>query len=304
LVNWNSGLQLRLAVDSILSNANQNGPANIFVIDNGSSDNSLNGLDPLRGLLVLRNGKNVGFAAACNQGAALGSGEFVLFLNPDAAVFPNTIQQSVEFMRRPENADVGICGVQLVDATGVIQKSCARFPDAKMYLAQAFGFAGVFPSRFSQLMMTFDHQETRDVDQVMGAYFLIRRSLFESLGGFDERFFVYFEELDLSLRAKRLGWRSVFLAQARAYHKGGGISDQVKAHRLFYSLRSRILYAFKHFGCAEAWAVCFATLAIEPVPRLVRGFFRRSREELVDTIRGFVMLWRDVPSIFQRVRRR
>jgi GT2 family glycosyltransferase len=207
-------------------------------------------------------------------------------------------------MLRPENADVGICGVQLVDAAGNVQRSCARFPDAKTYLAQAFGFAGVSPSRFSHIMMTFDHQETRDVDHVMGAYLLIRRSLFEELGAFDERFFVYLEDLDLALRAKRLGWRIVFLAQARAYHKGGGVSDQVKEHRLFYSLRSRILYAFKHFDRAEAWAVCLATLAIEPIPRLMRGLLRFSGRELIDTLHGFALLWWGIPSMLQRAFRR
>lgn len=300
LVNWNSGSQLRLAVESVLSDGNRNGAVSIVVVDNGSWDASLNGLDSLRGVQVLRNGKNLGFAAACNQGAALGGGQFILFLNPDAAVFQDTIRRSVEFMLRPDSVDVGICGVQLVDAAGIVQRSCARFPDAKMYLAQAFGFAGVSPSRFSHIMMTFDHQETRDVDHVMGAYLLIRRSLFESLGGFDERFFVYLEDLDLALRAKRLGWRSVFLAQARAYHKGGGVSDQVRARRLFYALRSRILYAFKHFNRAQAWAVCFATLAIEPAPRLMRGLLRFSGRELVDTVHGFALLWWDLPSMLRR----
>jgi GT2 family glycosyltransferase len=173
-----------------------------------------------------------------------------------------------------------------------------------MYIAQAFGFAAVCPSRYSHFMTTFDHQETRDVDHVAGAYFLIRRSLFEILGGFDERFFVYLEDLDFALRAKRLGWRSVFLAHARAYHKGGGVSDQVKAHRLFYSLRSRILYAFKHFNRAEAWAVCLATLAIEPVPRSVRGLLRLSGRELTDTVHGFTLLWWGLPGILRRAFRR
>ncbi len=304
VVNWNSGAQLRVAVGSVLHGVAGKERVAVCVVDNGSADDSLSGLDHRLGVRLLKNQQNIGFAAACNQGAALGEGEFILFLNPDAAVFRDTIPESVNFMRRLENSDVGICGVQLVDAVGVVQRSCANFPNVKTYLANSFGLAGIFPRRFSHFMTTFDHQETCDVDQVMGAYFLIRRSLFERLGGFDERFFVYFEDLDLSLRARQLGWRSVFLAQARAYHRGGGISDQVKAHRLFYSSRSRILYAFKHFKRAEAWVVCFATLAVEPVSRLVQGVLRRSGRELVDTIRGYLMLWQDVPNILQRALRR
>jgi hypothetical protein len=96
----------------------------------------------------------------------------------------------------------------------------------------------------------------------------------------------------------------VFLAQARAYHKGGGVSQQVRARRLFYSLRSRIHYAFKHFSRADGWAVCFATLVVEPVPRLVRGLLRFSGRESIDTVHGFALLWWSLPGILQRVFRR
>jgi len=93
------------------------------------------------------------------------------------------------------------------------------------------------------------------VDQVIGAFFLVRRALFETLGGFDERFFMYFEEVDFSKRAQMRGAASVYLGAARAFHSGGYSSRQVKASRLFYSLRSRFLYGFKHFRPAEAVAV-------------------------------------------------
>ena len=98
---------------------------------------------------------------------------------------------------------------------------------------------------------------------MIGAYFVIRRALFDTLRGFDERFFVYFEEVDLSLRARLAGYRSVFFDGAQAYHKGGLSSDQVKAARLFYSLRGRLLYAWKHFSTVRAWAVMVITFGVE-----------------------------------------
>ena len=104
-------------------------------------------------------------------------------------------------------------------------------------------------------MREWNHEESREVDQVMGAFFLVRQKLFEEWGGFDERFFVYLEDVDFSSRARRVGWRSFYMAGVKAYHKGGGTSEQIKSTRLFYSLRSRILYSYKHFSCASATAL-------------------------------------------------
>jgi len=141
------------------------------------------------------------------------------------------------------------------------------------------------------IMEEWPHDETREVDHVIGAFFLVRRSLFESLGGFDERFFVYLEDVDFSVRAGRAGWRSVYLTEARAYHKGGGTSEQVKARRLFYSLRSRMQYAHKHFPVRGAIVVGAGTLLVEPLVRLGWAVLQRSGSTFVETIQGYAMLW-------------
>ena len=127
------------------------------------------------------------------------------------------------------------------------------------------------------------HTSTRQVDHVIGAFYLVRRSLFDSLNGFDERFFVYLEDLDLSLRVHRAGWRCVYYTGAQAFHAGGGTSRQVKAARLFYALRSRLLYGFKHFSPPQAWIVLGVTLLLEPVPRLLLSLWRGSLAGARDT---------------------
>ena len=104
---------------------------------------------------------------------------------------------------------------------------------------------------------------------------MIRRPLFDALGGFDERFFVYFEEVDLSLRARHAGYRSVYFHDAQAYHRGGLSSDQVKAARLYYSLRSRLLYAWKHFSPVQAWFVMAVTFGVEWPARALAAAVRR-----------------------------
>jgi hypothetical protein len=300
IVNWNAGHQLRECVSSI-GRASNNGfvLAEVIVVDNGSTDDSLSRVDQLGvSVKIIRNTENRGFGAACNQGAASATGEYFLFLNPDTVIFDNSLSAPLAFMQRAENAEVGIVGIQLVDENNCIARSCSRFPSAGTFVVHAFGINRL--ARFSYLsqpMVEWDHGDTRQVDQIMGAFFLIRRSVFSLLGGFDERFFVYFEEVDLSLRAKHEGWRSVYLTEARAYHKGGGVSENVKAHRIFYSLRSRIMYGFKHFGRVDAWIVCGVTFVVEPITRLLRGVARRSASELADTVRAFVMLWKDAPHI-------
>ena len=146
-------------------------------------------------------------------------------------------------------------------------------------------------------MVDFDHRTSRVVDQVMGAFFLMRRRVLDELGGWDERFFVYLEDVDLAYRARLHGWLSYFFAEVRAFHRGGGVSRQVKAARLFYSLRSRILYAFKHFHPAVAILVLAGTLFLEPVTRLVYAALGNSPTTGGETMKAYWLLLRDLPFV-------
>lgn len=143
----------------------------------------------------------------------------------------------------------------------------------------------------SYTMEEWPHDETRRVGHVIGAFYLVRRSLFEALGGFDERFFVYLEDLDFSARAAEAGWECWYLAAPRAYHRGGGTSDRVRATRLYLSLRSRLQYASKHFRLPGAAAVWASTLVAEPVVRVVVAAAGRAWGQVPDTARAFLRLW-------------
>jgi GT2 family glycosyltransferase len=118
--------------------------------------------------------------------------------------------------------------------------------------------------------------------------------VFEALGGFDERFFVYYEDMDFAVRARELGWSSVYLSTAQAFHRGQGTTDAATERRMFYFARSRILYARKHFGAPAALAVTLTTLLLEPVARLIAA--PRSAGA---TLRAFGMLWKDLPNILR-----
>lgn len=299
VVNWNAGKYLQACIES-LGAAAQHTPAllrQVYLVDNGSTDGSLAAAMPSNNPpVVIQNTDNVGFAAACNQGAHAGSAPYILFLNPDATASAETLQGAVAYMNAAENQRVGICGVRLIDEHGHTARSCSRFPSPSRILSDALGLSRLFPHRFqSQHMHEWAHLESARVDQVIGAFFLIRRSLFEQLGGFDERFFVYFEEVDLSYRVHQLGYSSMFLAHLEAFHKGGGSSDNVKARRLFYSLRSRLLYSMKHFSPMQALLVALVTLCVEPLVRLAHALARRSLSGAIETLKGCGYTWAWLP---------
>ena len=303
LVNWNSGSQLMEAVTSIAQHHNSL-VSSVIVVDNASADDSLARVEAFTDLPfplhIIRNHANRGFGAACNQGAALAGSGYLLFLNPDTRLFPHSLSVPLDFMWRPENADVGILGIQLVDEHNHIARSCARFPSLGIFMAQALGLNRLPGLRHLNTHMSeWPHDKTSMVDHVIGAFYLMRRSLFEMLGGFDERFFVYLEDLDMSLRARQAGWRGVYLADAQAFHAGGGTSHQVHAHRLFYSLRSRLLYGFKHFINFKAWLLVGLTLLVEPLTRLAFSLMKGGRTDAHNTWKGYGMLLQDFPRILR-----
>lgn len=300
IVNWNSGGWLEKCLKSLEAFGHKN-ISTITVVDNHSVDGSDKQSSASLPLEVIQTHANLGFGRACNLGVTKGHAPYVLFLNPDAALNDSTLNIAVAFMEDTANAGVGACGIQLKEENGETQKHTARFPTVGRMIAAAFGVTQLFP-KAALHDHGFDHLSSRDVDHVIGAFYLIRRNLLESLGGFDPRFFVYLEDLDLSLRIYQAGYRVHYLAEAIGFHKGGGTSEQVKAHRLYYSMDSRIFYAFKHFSLPSAWLIALATLLIEPIPRFARAMIRLSSVEAKDTLRAFSWLWKGILNNPRRYR--
>jgi hypothetical protein len=160
-------------------------------------------------------------------------------------------------------------------------------------LAHCVGIDRLVPSS-GYVMSDWAHDETRLVDHVIGAFYLIRRDVFERLGGFDERFFVYLEDLDLSQRVRAAGGKCMYAADAIAHHVGGGTTQSIKSTRLFYSVRSRLQFSSKHFGFASNAAVWLASVTIEPLVRSARAGVAR----VVDGVdRGVACVRPTVPVV-------
>ncbi len=301
IVNWNAGEQLLECVRSVQEalRASAIRPASWTVVDNASSDGSIEGLkDAGTRPTVLTNTENRGFGRACNQGAKLGTGDYLLFLNPDVRLFADSLARPLLFMEEAGNRQVAMLGIQLVDANGGVQHTACRFPTPRSLFHQMLGLDLLRPARFPPYVMSdWDHAESREVDLVQGAFLLMRRSAFEKLNGFDERFFLYFEDVDLAYRAGELGWKSYYLAEARAFHLGGGVTDRIRARRLAYWLRSRSQYVAKHYGGRAARETLLATLGVELWARIGWNVMHGSWRHLAETIHAYAMLIRILPGL-------
>jgi GT2 family glycosyltransferase len=297
IVNWNTGPLLARCLGSL--KGAQSGVfrlGTVVVVDNASTDGSADaGMPAPPALRLLRNPRNEGFARACNQGAAAASGSHILFLNPDTSVPGDCLDRLFAWLAARPDFARAIVGIQLVDAEGRISVTCSRFPTLRGVLAKTLGLERPL-ARFgwSQPMLEFDHCESRAVDQVMGAFLLIPRALFNELGGFSEKYFLYYEEVDLCRRAHLLGAPVVFCAETSATHIGGGSSASVPVRRLFLNLRSRLIYYRANFGWPAFSAAAFLTLAVEPLTRLLRLALGWRLAGMGDVLRAYGRLYRNL----------
>jgi N-acetylglucosaminyl-diphospho-decaprenol L-rhamnosyltransferase len=248
------------------------------------------------------NAANKGYAAACNQGFKKGSAPSVLFLNPDVRVRHNTLEGASSYLADLTNSAVGVVGVQLLDAHGHVQRSCARAPTLARLLVHTVFLDRVCPALVPTHFLTdWNHADTRPVDQVIGAFLMIRRRLFEQLGGFDERFFLYYEDADLCLRVRQAHWSVVHLACAQAEHDGGGTTEAVKDRRLFYRARSQVEFVNKHNGLLAAIVLTALIASFEMPIRLIHATVARSRREGWLVIVGLALFWRSLPGLFRSI---
>lgn len=290
IINWNSGDYLQKCIQSIFSTDNRNFVTKVFIIDNNSSDLSLQKIRLNDKTEIVRNKENRGFAKACNQGFKLCSAPYILLLNPDTQLLDTTLEDCIAFMIK--KTDIDILGCQLLDDDGNVGYSCSRFPSATGIFFDATGLSKMAPSIFKPgiIMTDWDHKESRLVDQVMGAFMFFRKSIFEKVGYFDEQFFVYYEEVDFSKRLAALGGKSFFDADIKAIHSGEGTTSSVKAFRLFLNLRSRLQYAKKHFNLSGYLLVWISTYFIEPFTRMFFLLLKGKAREISQVFKGYKLL--------------
>ena len=248
IVAWNSESDIAACLESVL--AAKSGPLEILVVDNASQDGTP-GL--LRGygnkIVLVENRSNLGFARAVNQGLERARGEYLLLLNPDAALEPGALEEMLSFM--DQNPQVGAVGPQLLNPDGTIQPSCREFPRPSHLFWELLGFSKIFPRHpvfGSWRMGYFDHRSLREVDQPMGACLLVRSTAAHEIGPMDDgNFPMFFNEVDWCLRLKQRGWTIFFNPRARAVHRHGASTARDRGSMIASSHQSLERYLDKNY---------------------------------------------------------
>ncbi len=251
-VSYNTAEMTRKAINLVKQSLHQLN-IEIFVIDNASKDNSVEMIQQeFSELNLITNKVNVGFGRANNQALPFYKGRYVLLLNTDAFVEPDTIQKTYDFMQ--ENPKTGILGVKLIGRDGALQPSCRYFPTFWSTFLFRTGLNKLLTSVKMVDDMSWDHNAVRNCDWVPGCYYLIRKEVIDQVGLFDPRYFLYSEEMDHCLAAKRAGWEVTYYPYTSVVHIGGesaktdnkisSVSRQVSV----LQVESELLYFRKNHG--------------------------------------------------------
>lgn len=292
MVNYYSEDLILKSIQSIKKSTNENELDNLYeiiVVDNGSNTNILqkNKKDLYK---MIENQNNKGFGAACNIGFKYSNSKYVLFLNPDTKVFKNTIIDSIHFM--DNNQEVTVLGCQQVNEFGNIIKTCASKITLKAYLNKSLYLNKILPKIFKGYhMLGWNHKDSRYVNHVMGSFYLLRSNDFVKVNGFDEDYFMYYEDLDLSTRIINSGGKIFYNSDIKIYHETGGTSKNFKPHRLFYSLDSAIVFGKKHMSKLEYLSFSTFILIGEPFLRVTYSLIKLDFKELKQTIQAYKMLY-------------
>lgn len=250
IVNHNAAPYVRGAIASLKAATVRS--FETIVMDNSDGPTDDCGAD------IHRMVENRGFGTACNQGAALASGELLLFLNPDSELQPGALDAVCRMLEESENA--GLAGIRTILPDGSFEPGCLRgFPTPARAAAYYLGLERLFPQNRlcgGYHMTWLDREKNHEVDSVSGSFMLLRRSLFEELGGFDEDYFMYGEDMDLCLRIRERGLRVLYCADGLMLHHHGKCGRSPRQTAAFYD--SMLLFYEKHYRRQYPKIVCAA----------------------------------------------
>ncbi|MFO7947040.1 MAG: glycosyltransferase family 2 protein [Armatimonadota bacterium] len=258
IVNWNTREFLRDCLQSLRDNVE--GPApEIIVVDNASTDGSAQMVRAqFSDVTLIALEENIGYAAGNNRAIEEAGGHRILLLNPDIVVQEGSVEALHDFL--DEHPEAGAVAPRLLQPDGSVQLTCRSFPDPDVILYEALGLSRLFPhSRtFGKYRMSWwDYDDTRPVDQPMASALLIRSDVFDEIGLFDERFPIFFNDVDFCRRMWDAGWEIWFTPEAQMRHEGGASTRQVRRKMIIESHKSLLRYYHKHYQ-GEICPLCYA----------------------------------------------
>lgn len=250
IVSYNTSDMTVACLNSVMRETVEN-KYEIIVFDNSSSDDSVSAIREAFGdaITLLTSDINVGFAVGNNLAAERATGDYILLLNPDTVVLDSAIDRLVDFAKA--HSEAGIWGGRTLFGNGSLNPaSCWSKQTLRSLILQAVGLTSLFrKSSYFNLegIGGWNREGERHVDIVSGCFLLITRSLWHDLGGFRKEFFMYGEEADLCLRAKKLGAKPLVTSVATIIHYGGA-SEKVRADKMVRLLKAKMLLIQFHFS--------------------------------------------------------
>ncbi|MEJ2148062.1 MAG: glycosyltransferase family 2 protein [Chloroflexota bacterium] len=276
ILSWNTRQMLADCLNSVEA-AVANLAFEVIVVDNGSTDGSQAMLrQRFPDVHLIQNDKNVGFARANNQAMALCRGRYMLLLNSDAIATPGAFQSLLSLARAEPRA--GIVGAQLVNRDGSFQASHTSFPTLWQEFLMLTGLGRLFHGQWYPSHGPEEDKGPQTADYVEGACMLVRREAFEEVGGLDEGYFMYAEEVDWCYSMREKTWQVWYQPAARVVHLGGGSSQNRRPQREADLYRSRVQFFRKHRGDRAArllkvqiYGLTLMKLLVHRLLRLVTG---------------------------------
>ncbi|GAA4828670.1 glycosyltransferase family 2 protein [Paenibacillus vulneris] len=222
----------------------------VILVDNNSSDSSVNEVrKQFSRVIVIENNENLGFSKANNQGIKIASGRYILLLNSDTIVQTETLDTMIRFM--DNHPSIGAAGCKVVLSDGSLDKACKRgFPTPSASFYYAFGISKMFPNnpKFNQYQLSYmDEDQDYPVDCLVGAFMMVRTQVINQIGGLDEDFFMYGEDVDWCYRIKEAGWEIHYYPYTQILHLKGA-SSRRKPFKIIYEFhRAMYLFHKKHY---------------------------------------------------------
>jgi GT2 family glycosyltransferase len=306
IVSFNTKNLLRECLES-LQTETAGIPSEVFVVDNLSLDGSADLVElEFPQVRLIRSDRNLGFAAANNRAFELATGQYVVLLNSDAFLHPGALRKAIHYMDR--DPGIGLGGARLVGRNGSWQPSARLFPSLLNDFLTLSGLAAKYPESafFGRFDRTWADQNLEaEVDWVPGAFSIIRRSVLQRIGFFDENFFLYYEEVDLCRRIQFAGYSILYWPDVKVIHLGGESSKTVQTLTMsrsgaqlgLWRMRSEFLYYRKHHG-SGAWMVkqmeeCWHRLRVWKNRSAGDAEQKAKAEESEATIALLHQAWRD-----------
>ncbi len=247
IVSWNARYFLLKCLESLYREQTAHS-IELIVVDNASSDGSPEAVkENYPEAILIQNETNLGFAKANNIGLQKSKGQYLYLINSDVEVLEGTIDRLHDFMGA--NPQIGMAGPRILYPDETLQVTCRKFPSLWNNFCSAVGLNKIFPSNdlvSSDQMFYFNHETIRSVDVLAGCFLSVRREAMNKVGLFDERFFIYSEDIDWCKRFWNADWEIVFFPEAEAIHYGGGSSSNSPLRFSLERERAMIQYWQKH----------------------------------------------------------